>query len=676
MRVWVGTHSVYSAGEHPSQRVSLIEHASRGAPNEEHPSQGVDITGNASWEHPMRSPHQGNTHRKSLTGSTQWGASITGSRLESASQGEPKEEYPSREYSSQEMPHKEHPMGSIFHREDLMRSLPLWVLLTRSPSGQSLAGWTWESEALTRETGTWLLICTCISTWVGLGVSVPGEGGGLGAGTFTCLTNNVLRIDCHWAASELGQGASPWLLFTSNHAPGSVHKCVFRASVCTLVLPPEEVLVPSDNFTITFHRDISGKEQVSLVDPQYLPRRHVKLDPPSDLQSNVSSDSCVLTWSITPALEPLTSLLTYELAFKRQEEAWERARHKDRIVGVTRLILEAVELDPGTTCEARLRVQMATAEDDVAEEDRYEGQWSEWSQPVRFPSPQRRGPLIPPLRQPDSTLVAVSIFLLLTSLTYLLFKLSPRVKRTFYQNVPSPVTFFQPLYSVHNGNFQSWTGAHRAGLQLSQDYVGAQRGALEPGIQEDIALLTYDPAHPWQSVGLEEAGIGTGLPVEWRGQLPAYLPQEDWVPVGPARPAPPQPEGSSSDYCALGCYGGCHPSTFPGSMQSSGPTLALACGHSCDQQSLDAQHGGAHVGAGHGQTQDPGEQLHEDLQGICSLLPLADSRLSLGGSRALTWPAESCPFWGKQTKVSGHDPLLDWTFCRGPPVQWSDVQCR
>lgn len=66
----------------------------------------------------------------------------------------------------------------------------------------------------------------------------------------------------------------PTLPLFSNHAPGSVHKCVFQASVCTLVLPPEEVLVPSDNFTITFHRDISGKEQVSLVDPQYLPRRH------------------------------------------------------------------------------------------------------------------------------------------------------------------------------------------------------------------------------------------------------------------------------------------------------------------------------------------------------------------------------------------------------------------
>lgn len=49
----------------------------------------------------------------------------------------------------------------------------------------------------------------------------------------------------------------------------------------------------------------------------------MKLDPPSDLQSNVSSDYCVLTWSVSPALEPLISMLSYELAFKRQGETWE-----------------------------------------------------------------------------------------------------------------------------------------------------------------------------------------------------------------------------------------------------------------------------------------------------------------------------------------------------------------
>lgn len=49
----------------------------------------------------------------------------------------------------------------------------------------------------------------------------------------------------------------------------------------------------------------------------------MKLDPPLDLNNNVSSGNCALTWSSSPALEPLTSLLSYELAFKKQEETWE-----------------------------------------------------------------------------------------------------------------------------------------------------------------------------------------------------------------------------------------------------------------------------------------------------------------------------------------------------------------
>ncbi|XP_060262167.1 interleukin-9 receptor isoform X5 [Ovis aries] len=273
-------------------------------------------------------------------------------------------------------------------------SLP-WALAgasgEHSPSAQPLPGWTLQSEVLMREAGTCFLLCACVCAWLGLGVPVLGDRGGPGPGAFTCHNNNVLRIECRWPGPAPGQGAGSWLLFTSNVVPGSKHKCVFWADVCTVELPPEEVLVPADNFTITFHRHISGKEQVSLVDPQYLPRRHVKLDPPSDLQSNVSSEHCVLTWSVSPALEPLAMLLSYELAFKRQEEAWEWARHKDRIVGVTWLKLEAAELDSGSAYEARLRVQMAALEGEVAEEERYEGVWSDWSQPACFAAPRRRG---------------------------------------------------------------------------------------------------------------------------------------------------------------------------------------------------------------------------------------------------------------------------------------------
>lgn len=163
--------------------------------------------------------------------------------------------------------------------------------------------------------------------------------------------------------------------------------------------------------------------------------------------------------------------------------------------------------------------------------------------------------------------------------------------------------------------FQTWAGTHRTGVQPSQVGVGATGGASESGAREAIALLICEPADPWPFVSLEEEGPGTGLPagvlpaaLECGGQLPAYLPQEEWVPSSPTRLAPPQSEGSSSDYCALGCYGECHPSPFPGNMQSSGPIYASACGLSCDQQSLAARQGGSYVGAGLGQGPDLGEQ--------------------------------------------------------------------
>ena len=84
------------------------------------------------------------------------------------------------------------------------------------------------------------------------------------------------------------------------------------------------------------------------------------------------------------------------------QQAW----HGDHIVGGTWLTLKAVKLDPCPCYEARLWVQKATPEDDMMEELRSEGQWSEWSQSACFSSPQsppegkpcasHRPPLHPP----------------------------------------------------------------------------------------------------------------------------------------------------------------------------------------------------------------------------------------------------------------------------------------
>lgn len=69
----------------------------------------------------------------------------------------------------------------------------------------------------------------------------------------------------------------------------------------------------------------------------------------------------------------------------------QQARLKDRIVGVTWLVLEAIELNPDSIYEARLRVQMALESyDDKTEGEYYKSHWSEWSQSVSFPSPRRK----------------------------------------------------------------------------------------------------------------------------------------------------------------------------------------------------------------------------------------------------------------------------------------------
>lgn len=140
---------------------------------------------------------------------------------------------------------------------------------------------------------------------------------------------------------------------------------------------------------------------------------------------------------------------------------------------------------------------------------------------------------------------------------------------------------------------------------------------------EVITLLTYSPAQPWQSSGLEEeANPGCGLLrglsskdvlpagcVEFGGQSSPYLPQEDWVHMSSIRPARPDSEGGSGDYCVLNCYGGCHPSALPGHMQSPMPITALGCSLSYFQQGLCVQQGGTCEGPGHSQ----GHELLEDL---------------------------------------------------------------
>ncbi|XP_043855857.1 interleukin-9 receptor-like [Dromiciops gliroides] len=349
-------------------------------------------------------------------------------------------------------------------------------------------------------------------TWFCVVAFSGGERGAQQLGTLTCLNNYINRIHCSWTATLPRQDRVHQLLFTSNLEPFKNYSCILQMGTCTLELPPDGMLTVYDEFTINFHGSVSGVELVYLLDPKYLPRKNIKLDPPSNLQSNVSSRGCIISWN--PPLEDLYKFLSYELALRQRGESWERARHKDRIVGVKAATIEAFEFGPGLTYEARLRSRLGSQEvgEPLGDEEKdfsYRSQWSEWSPVLQFQSPRSLDVSSSPQEGPLSTIIIFSIFLFLISLPYILFKLFPRVKKTFYQNVPSPAAFFRPLYTVHNGNFQMWARSDLLGPQLrmqgAMDKQVLTRDELLGFIfQESISHLTCFPMRPKRVDVMEE----------------------------------------------------------------------------------------------------------------------------------------------------------------------------
>ncbi|XP_027718489.1 interleukin-9 receptor-like [Vombatus ursinus] len=349
-------------------------------------------------------------------------------------------------------------------------------------------------------------------TWFCVVSLSGGERGAQQPGALTCLNNYITTIHCSWTTTLPRRDRVHQLLFTSNLEPHENYSCILQMDTCTLELPPNKILTVFDEFTINFHSSISGVDLVYLLDPNYLPRQNIKLDPPSNLQSSVSSRGCFISWN--PPIEELYRSLSYELALRQPGEAWERAKHKDHIVGVTSATIEAFEFGPGLTYEARLRCRLGSQEvgEPLGDEEdifSYRSQWSEWSPVLQFQSPSSLGVSSPPQQGPINTIIIFAIFLFLISLPYILFKLFPRVKNTFYQNVPSPAAFFRPLYTVHNGNFQTWARSDLLGPQLRRQGATERRVLTRDELlgfifQESISQLTCFPMRPKKVDVMEE----------------------------------------------------------------------------------------------------------------------------------------------------------------------------
>ncbi|NXU55258.1 IL9R protein, partial [Turnix velox] len=138
-------------------------------------------------------------------------------------------------------------------------------------------------------------------------------------------------------------------------------------------------------YRVSLQGNFFGQNHTYIIFPEYSPCKHIKPDPPSNIQSNITGGKCQIWWSVPWYL---SEILQYELQYKEYSMPWETALNKTSSVSQPQIEIEGIEFRSGVTYIARVRCKVSEAEDS------YSSQWSEWSHTTVF-----QGPGVPELSE-------------------------------------------------------------------------------------------------------------------------------------------------------------------------------------------------------------------------------------------------------------------------------------
>ncbi|XP_043091446.1 interleukin-2 receptor subunit beta isoform X2 [Puntigrus tetrazona] len=195
----------------------------------------------------------------------------------------------------------------------------------------------------------------------------------------------------------------------------------------------------------------------------YQPSRHIKTQPPD--MPTVSEDR--ITWSKGSNFPEAIKSYEFQLQVKALHTSWETATLRN-CSQENDVQLDHNKLTVGEVYQARVRVKPV----EPLDHGYFRGEWSDWSPTVSWRSEIGKPPMKPrydvsPSVPDDIRIVLIIgslILLVLTSLCLVICKLkkSKRSIKPNNQHVPDPSKYFQPLHTVHGGNFRKWLGCQNS----------------------------------------------------------------------------------------------------------------------------------------------------------------------------------------------------------------------
>ncbi|XP_064844696.1 interleukin-2 receptor subunit beta isoform X1 [Oncorhynchus masou masou] len=276
-----------------------------------------------------------------------------------------------------------------------------------------------------------------------------------------CVNDYINNITCVWNSSAVDPDVACQLLGTKENFNN-----LFNSS-CDLKpldrpvqghsLRGCSIVFEGHYFSSAEHLPIikvecDGSEAAKLI--RYKPINHIKMHPPG---SPVIINGTNATWSAGSPLSMKIYEYEFKVKVKREDQLWGEAW------SLTRLNHEPwIELDVEESGIHHIRVRVKPTQPPSSH-------WSEWSTTASWTSEDEVSPTFDAflrptfqpcsrsLVSPDLTLWLVlsgAFFTLIVVMLLVFYKTHTNNRK--HQYVPDPAKYFQPLNSVHGGNFQKW----------------------------------------------------------------------------------------------------------------------------------------------------------------------------------------------------------------------------
>ncbi|XP_076866684.1 interleukin-2 receptor subunit beta isoform X2 [Brachyhypopomus gauderio] len=218
---------------------------------------------------------------------------------------------------------------------------------------------------------------------------------------------------------------------------------------------------------------------------QYHPGRHVKLQPPGML--HVAKDN--LTWSRGSPFPHDIKTYEFQVQLRHAVQSWKDV--EPRTVRGTFAHLDQNSMFVGEWYEARVRVKPL----EPSSVGEIRGQWSDWSPSLSWSSEigvNRTTRDTSEAGTPSLGLLLVIIGTSLLSLIICVTHMYKCVQDRSDEHVPDPSKYFQPLLSVHRGNFQTWLGPKHS--YISSQACSCDISPVEISEASDSALSVMTSA--------------------------------------------------------------------------------------------------------------------------------------------------------------------------------------